>query len=62
MGLGSFIRKGLRGAVVSIPRSGFCGVGLGDKEVVETTWVVSIPRSGFCGVGRGVDRSTGGRL
>ncbi len=39
--------------VVSIPRSGFCGVGHGKprQSVLEYHWV-SIPRSGFCGVGR----------
>ncbi len=38
--------------VVSIPRSGFCGVGLPEIMAVDRKMrIVSIPRSGFCGVG-----------
>ncbi len=36
---------------VSIPRSGFCGVGPGHLSYTAPPFPVSIPRSGFCGVG-----------
>ncbi len=41
--------RGLR--AVSIPRSGFCGVGPLRLLKEAQDWTVSIPRSGFCGVG-----------
>ncbi len=40
-----------RASVVSIPRSGFCGVGPEDVVADPEACLVSIPRSGFCGVG-----------
>jgi len=46
--------------VVSIPRSGFCGVGpLHSGDQGAELHVVSIPRSGFCGVGHGRIQASG---
>ena len=52
VGWDSFFQTGkFSSANVSIPRSGFCGVGPFGNQTVVLEQGVSIPRSGFCGVG-----------